>query len=124
MRRGFTVAAVVAATLMATGTASGTAQAAHSSLPDSWCGEGWKHSAAWGASAGHPCWSPAQVTGWVLDREADSQCVIMRFHWYRDGRLVDSQDSPPACGSATKKEFTLRSSDEQATWVNWELLRV
>ncbi|UQA97194.1 hypothetical protein [Streptomyces halobius] len=124
MRRGFTVAAVVTATLMATGMASGTAQAAQSSPPASWCGEGWSFSPAWGSSAGHPCWSPAQVQGWVLDREADSHCVIMRFHWYRDGRLVDSQDSPPACGPGTYKEFTLRSADQKATWVNWHVLRV
>ncbi|WP_411139249.1 hypothetical protein [Streptomyces sp. C10] len=50
--------------------------------------------------------------------------MIMRFHWYKNGYLVDSQDSPRACGPGTTKEFTLRSSDKHATWVNWEILRV
>src|SRR2546430_2536435 len=104
MRRGFTVAAVVTATLMATGMASSTAQAAQSSTPHSQCSDGWTFSTAWGASTGHPCWSPAQVQGWVLNREANDQCVIMRFQWFKDGALVDSQDSPPTCGAGTYKK--------------------
>lgn len=124
MRRGFAIAAVVTTVLMTTGMASSTAQAAQSSAPDSWCGEGWTFSPVWGASAGHPCWSPAEVQGWVLDREADSQCVIMRFHWFRDGRLIDSQGSPAACGPGTYKEFTLQPAGKEATWVNWQFLRV
>lgn len=122
MRRGLT--AVVAATLMTAGMASGTAQAAQSSSPASWCGTGWNYSPAWGASAGRPCWNPAHVEGWVDDRATDGKCVMMRFYWYQQGRLVDTQDSQRVCDRDEAVRFTLESSRKHADWVNWELVRV
>lgn len=121
MTRRFTVVAMVAAALTATGVASGTAQAAQSSTSEFWCGTGWNISTQWGASAGHPCWNPAQVGGWVDDRRPDGRCTFMRFDWYRNGDLVDSKSSPLVCDHDEREEFTLTSADPYATWVNWRL---
>jgi hypothetical protein len=124
MRRRSTVVAAVAATLLATGMASGTAQATPNNPPATWCSTGWTLSTTWGASTGHPCWNPAHVKGWVDDRRMDRRCVFMRFDWYRNGYLVDSKDSPLVCDRDSSKEFTLRSADPYANWVNWQLMYV
>lgn len=121
MRRRSTVVAAVAATLIATGLASGTAAADQGGPSASYCGSGWTFSTSWGASAGHPCWNPPHVKGWVDDRKADGHCVFMRFDWYRNGYLVDSKDSPLVCDRGSRKQFDLKSADPYANWVNWQI---
>jgi hypothetical protein len=116
-------ALVVLVAGVATVPLSGVASARVQEVQESWCGDGWDISHAWGASAGQPCWNPSRVKGWVADRAADDRCVFMRFTWYRNGYRVDSKDSPPACGKGARHQFTLRSADPYANWANWDLLQ-
>ncbi|MEU0375473.1 hypothetical protein ABZ070_36255 [Streptomyces sp. NPDC006283] len=113
--------AAIAATFAAAGLVSGTAQAAQSSQSAASCGSGWSFAPEWGASAGHPCWNPAHVNGWVADRKKDGRCVFMRFDWYRNGHMVDSKDTPVVCDHEPRQVFNLKSADPYATWVSWRL---